>query len=66
MIIGKFLDCISTKTVRGCTSCAKEVAEIHFHGYSENDINLCRNCALQLSRKLLEDLCEVITEDRHG
>ncbi len=43
-------------------------AEIAMTGYSEGttSILLCRDCAIQLSRKLLEDLCEVVTGDRHG
>ena len=49
-----------------CTGCDKE-AEILMHGYADNraDIRLCRMCALQLSRKLLDDLCEP-AGDRNG
>jgi hypothetical protein len=44
------------------------VAEIAIQGYAESSavIWLCRNCAIQLSRKLLEDLSEAVTGDRHG
>lgn len=38
-------------------------------GYSDNpplnSFVLCRHCALQLARKLLEDLCD-IDGNRHG
>jgi len=39
--------------------------EIIMWGYAEGDVALCRSCALQLARKLLEDLCE-LAGDRHG
>ena len=53
-----------------CAQCEGEedrAAEIVMHGYAENgaDVVLCRQCALQLTRKLAEDLCEVIDGDRH-
>jgi hypothetical protein len=51
-----------------CSSCAVRDAVIEMHGYAEETRSayLCRDCALQLARKLLEDLCEVVTGDRHG
>jgi hypothetical protein len=52
-------------TVKTKCICDKP-AELFFHSYSEDYLLLCRNCALQLSRKLLEDLCGIIAGDRHG
>ena len=51
-----------------CSSCADVDAVIEMHGYAEGiaSVYLCRDCALQLTRKLLEDLCEVVTGNRHG
>lgn len=49
-----------------CTACSSNDATIEMHGYTETSMRVCRNCALQLARKLLEDLCEVITDDRNG
>jgi hypothetical protein len=51
-----------------CSSCTTADAVIEMYGYAEETagVFLCRNCALQLARKLLEDLCEVITGERHG
>jgi hypothetical protein len=57
-----------------CSACQDQPAIIRMHGYARPDTNgrdvapleLCRNCALQLLRKLSEDLCEAITGDRHG
>jgi len=50
--------------VRKC-ECKKQ-GEIAMRGYSANtDLVLCRSCALQLARKLLEDLC-ALNGDRHG
>lgn len=52
-----------------CSACPrpKRLAEIMMREYADNyeNIFLCRDCALQLSRKLLEDLCE-LAGDRHG
>jgi len=37
------------------------------HDYTKVEILLCLDCALQLSRKLLEDVCEIATSGgRHG
>lgn len=51
-----------------CTYCKKAMGHIYIYGYASDgaDLFLCRDCALQLSRKLLEDLCEIITGDRNG
>jgi hypothetical protein len=54
---------------RNCDSCGKVPAAIQMRGYSEgaSDIQLCAECALQLVRKLSEDLCELLTKaGRHG
>ena len=49
-----------------CPSCETEGAEIMMLSYVRGrEIILCRGCALQLSRKLLEDLC-ALDGDRHG
>lgn len=49
-----------------CQQCSKK-AEIIMTGYSTNDglVQVCRSCALQLARKLLEDVCD-LDGDRHG
>jgi hypothetical protein len=43
------------------------MAEIEMRGYAEHEktIFVCKTCAIQLARKLLEDLCE-LEGDRHG
>ena len=42
-------------------------AEIVMQGYAANaDNNLCVSCALQLARKLTEDLCELTAGGRHA
>jgi hypothetical protein len=36
-------------------------------GYAKGELSLCSDCALQLSRKILEDLCELLAwGGRHG
>ncbi len=66
MILAKLIRESKLAIPTTCTGCEKE-AEILVHGYAENtsDLRLCRMCALQLSRKLLDDLCE-LAGDRHG
>lgn len=52
----------------GCYACS-QTAVIEMHGYSEgkSNIQLCADCALQLNRKLSEDLCELLARGgRHG
>lgn len=52
-----------------CECGVGEPAKITMTGYAEEGavIHLCKDCALQLSRKLLEDLCELDTKGgRHG
>jgi hypothetical protein len=41
----------------------KRPAAIEMHGYAHKDqsIFLCSDCALQLVRKITEDLCELLT-----
>ena len=50
-----------------CTSCHKKKIEIVMEGYAEGlaRVALCKTCATQLARKLLEDICEM-EGDRHG
>ena len=51
-----------------CTSCRRNHPQVWMRCYAvkDADIVLCINCAAQLARKLLEDLCEVIHGGRHG
>lgn len=50
-----------------CRACEKFPSELIYNSYTGNDedIILCRHCSLQLSRKILEDLCD-LDGDRHG
>ncbi len=48
-----------------CGACGKVWAEITMWGYAEANLELCTSCALQLGRKLLEDIC-VFHGGRHG
>jgi len=49
-----------------CRNCGKET-RIVMSGYSNENVEVCDECALQLARKLTEDLCELLTEaGRHG
>ena len=50
-----------------CGTYARRPAEIEIWGYAQREANirLCRHDALQLARKLTEDLC-AIDGDRHG
>ena len=45
-------------------------ATITMRGYGDDqsgDCNWCSDCAMQLARKILEDLCELLTKGgRHG
>ena len=46
--------------------CGNE-ATIIMSGYAESGLDLCSGCALQLARKITEDLCELLTVGgRHG
>ena len=45
--------------VPNCDNCPC-VSTIALTGYSERGFNLCSECALQLVRKLTEDLCELL------
>lgn len=51
-----------------CQECKDTDAVIEMHGYCEGpSIYLCSDCALQLVRKLTEDLCALLTKGgRHG
>jgi hypothetical protein len=47
-------------------NCGKET-RIMMWGYGEGTILVCNDCALQLVRKVTEDLCELLTASgRHG
>jgi hypothetical protein len=50
-----------------CTACGKRPGPIWMYGYTDGELLLCPDCALQLVRKILEDLCELLTRGgRHG
>ncbi len=51
-----------------CSYCDRELARIWMRGYAtgHEDIALCRDCAMQLVRKLTEDLCEFTKGGRNG
>ena len=51
-----------------CDACKERHPAIMMMGYAENyaGIQLCEVCALQLARKLLEDLCALTPLGRHG
>jgi hypothetical protein len=48
-------------------NCGKGLGHIYMQGYAVNqaDMFLCSDRASQLSRKLLEDLCELVTGGRN-
>ena len=64
MLMTKMVDIVGQAALRECDACRKVNAALEMHGYSERSSNicLCAECALQLSRKLLEDLCELLTK----
>jgi hypothetical protein len=50
-----------------CTACRKQKGPVWIIGYADADLFLCADCALQLVRKITEDLCELLTRGgRHG
>ena len=56
-----------------CTGCGKARPEIAMVGFAQHtaenlgEIAVCADCAMQLARMLLEDLCEIRTAGgRHG
>lgn len=53
----------------GCDYC-QEPAVVTMHGYGDSKnggCNWCADCAMQLVRKIMEDLCELLTKGgRHG
>ena len=63
---------IPNPELKSCPVCNKRPARIWMRNYAQlvgdnvcGDLILCDYCALQLSRKLIEDLCE-LAGDRHG
>lgn len=70
MLMQKMVEAVGQQAKRNCDGCGKVLAAIEMHGYSEGkggSSALCASCALQLARKLLEDLCELLTVGgRHG
>ena len=45
-----------------CTGCGKRPGPIWMVGYADGHLFLCSDCALQLTRKITEDLCELFTK----
>ena len=60
------LDAMHQSKRPACGACG-EPADLEMHGYAEDGRNvfLCAFHALQLARKLTEDLC-ALAGDRHG
>ena len=58
------------KAKTNCDKCGGEDADIVMIGYGDDqvgDCNWCADCAMQLARMLMEDLCELkTTGGRHG
>jgi len=53
--------------IPNCDHCHQTAAAISMSGYSERSFDLCTGCALQLVRKITEDLCALLTKGgRHG
>lgn len=53
-----------------CASCELQfdiLIVMHHYATNESNIVLCTDCAKQLARKILEDICEIDTKSgRHG
>lgn len=52
-----------------CGHCNERAGEIRIWGYAPNEttLELCRDCAKQLARMLLEDICAIDSKGgRHG
>lgn len=64
---GRPMDAVLCEFKEPCVACKTRLAEIYMWGYAQKHahIILCPPCALQLARKLLEDLCAV-EGDRSG
>lgn len=68
MTITQFNRAIPEMELHGdCAQCNKRPIEIVMNGYAadNSDIQVCKECATQLARKLLEDICD-LNGDRHG
>jgi hypothetical protein len=63
----KPVDAVLCEFKQACVACEERLAEIYMWGYAENHahVMLWPRCALQLARKLLEDLCAA-EGDRRG
>jgi hypothetical protein len=67
MLVSKWTEITNLPSPK-CCACDSE-ATVKMHGYAEDnrDIFLCSDHALQLVRKITEDLCELLTKGgRHG
>jgi hypothetical protein len=60
---------VRPSVVHNCDYCGED-AEITMTGYGDDysgNCHWCADCAMQLARKILEDLCELKTKGgRHG
>lgn len=69
-MIGKTADTYRPEDGPNCDYCGTSPAVIKASGYGDDEIgdcNWCADCALQLAREILEDLCELrIKGGRHG
>jgi hypothetical protein len=69
MLITKLVEFVGPRAQTKCDGCRDAVARLQMDGYAEEHARnrLCTDCSLQLARKLLEDLCELLTRGgRHG
>lgn len=68
MLIKELVKAFGPQALATC-DCCEAPALIEFHRYAGSGArcNWCSGCAMQLARKILEDLCELLTKDgRHG
>jgi hypothetical protein len=67
MLTREIAKAISTAADSKCNNCG-HAAKITMHGYGEGGTcDLCADCAMQLARKIMEDLCELLAKGgRHG
>jgi len=60
MLIKKRDKALTKSSSDNCVFCNKNKAEIVMWGYAyRQDIEVCKSCAIQLARKLLEDICDL-------
>jgi hypothetical protein len=69
MLIKDLVKAVGPQALAICDGCGGAPAVIEMHGYANKGAwcSLCTDCAMQLARKILEDLCDVLTKTgRHG